>query len=259
MTVDFTSGDRPLWYAWLSGARHRIGLRSHRWKPWHWQGKVLTHGFLPPDGSRHEVEKHLWLLEQAGIAAPKDKSLFLAVPPEAASWAEQTLRPYTGKKIILVHPVSRWLFKCWENERMAAVIDWLQQKKNCIVVVTSSAQERELERARQIVALCAHKPLFFEGTIRLEQLAALCSKADCFLGVDTAPMHIAAAVGTPVVALFGPSNAEHWGPWTPKQVSIHKMCPCRAEGGQRCDWSKVRDCMRSIRVEDVQQALEKWV
>jgi heptosyltransferase-3 len=256
LTIDFTGGDRSLWYALFSGASRRVGFRHYRWGRLNWRTRVLNDGFRLPDKSMHEVEKHAWLLKQIGISGG-DGALCLKTDPVAEEWARQLINAHPGKKVVHVHPVSRWLFKCWEDSSMAAVIDWLQKDCQASVIVSASNNPRERQRMKRILALCKTVPTVLDGNVTLEQLTALCARSDCFFGVDTAPMHIAAAVGTPAVALFGPSNPEHWHPWSKNQITLSKDCPCRTSGGQTCDWGQTRACLAAITVEEVEEALDK--
>ncbi len=140
---------------------------------------------------------------------------------------------------------------------MAAVIDWLQEERGARVIVTTGPIERERQRAREIVALCHTAPVFFDGNLSLTQLAALSAASDGYFGVDTAPMHMAAAGGVPVVALFGPTGPEAWRPWASRGRVIAAPCACNLEHRQVCDWSEgaVRQCLVSITVAEVQAAL----
>ncbi|MBT4731173.1 hypothetical protein HOB87_04320 [Candidatus Woesearchaeota archaeon] len=116
-------------------------------------------------------------------------------------------------QFVHIHPVSRWMFKCWEDERMAKVIDYFQQEKKLKVIITGAPVKNELDRVDSILALCKTRPVNLSGKLTLKHLACLSSKAKLFFGVDTAPMHMAAATNTPVVALFGASYPAIWGSW----------------------------------------------
>ena len=167
-----------------------------------------------------------WSRPGCSCARRTPGALCLVVPDDLRAWAREQLAPLRPARVVHVHPVSRWLWKCWDNASMAAVIDWLQAERGARVVVTTGPVERERDRAREIVALCRTQPLFFDGNLSLTQIAALSAASDGYFGVDTAPMHMAAAVGVPVVALFGPTNPESWGPWTPRGRVLSAPCPC---------------------------------
>jgi heptosyltransferase-3 len=145
-----------------------------------------------------------------------------------------------------IHPTSRWLFKCWRDEGMARVIDRLEETGKVKVVLTGGNEERERKKIEAILACCKTRPINLSGKITLKQLAALSQRSLFFIGVDTAPMHIAAAVGTPVIALFGPSGEFHWGPWGDGHVVIKKEMDCRPCGKDGCQGSKRSRCLEEI-------------
>jgi heptosyltransferase-3 len=209
----------------------------------------------------HEVERHFFLLEVAGLQLKSTKPgpLCLTVPDDLRRWAEEQVASLRPARVVQVHPVARWLWKCWDSGSMAAVIDWLQEERGARVIVTTGPVDRERERAREIVALCRTQPLFFDGDLSLTQLAALSSVTDGYFGVDTAPMHMAAAVGVPVLALFGPTNASSWGPWASRQRVLSAPCPCNEAQKQQCDWNAVRACLAAITPAQAQAALDELI
>jgi heptosyltransferase III len=261
LTIGFTDNSRTAWYTFFCGARYRAGISYNRWSKYDPRRYFYN---LPspdkPDGM-HEVEKHFWLLEKYGIelrsATPGD--LCLVIPEEARNWARHQLQPLRPAKIVHVHPVARWLRKCWNDQSMAQVIDWLQEQRDARVVVSTGPIERERERARRIVDLCRTKPVFYDGQCSLNELGALTAESDCFLGVDTAPMHIAAAVGTPVIALFGPTGLTDWHPWHSRGRVLTHGCPCKEQALDTCgpDPNQPRACMEAITVEEVEAAIDE--
>ena len=261
LTIGFTEGDRTAWYSLLCGAPFRVGIPHYAWSKYDLRRRAYNFPVNPPEQSMHEVEKHFWLLEQAGLKLRSNKpgNLCLVVPDDLRAWARAELAPVRPARIVHVHPVSRWLWKCWGNEAMAEVIDWLQTERRARVVVTTGPAPRELERAREIVRLCRTQPLFYAGQLSLSQIAALSAESDGYFGVDTAPMHMAAAVGVPVVALFWPTNAENWGPWTPLGRVLSAPCRCNETAREACDWSQVRACLAAITVPETQSALDQML
>jgi heptosyltransferase-3 len=259
LTIGFTEGQRTAWYSLLSGARYRFGLLRGRKvrRPW-----AYNFPMFPVKEVLHEVEKHFVVLANAGLElrTPKPGKLCLVVHHQLRSWAHEQLAPLRPARIVHVHPVSRWLWKCWENQKMAAVIDGLQAERNTRVVVTTGPAERELATAREIISLCHTKPLFFEGNLSLGQIAAISAESDGYFGVDTAPMHMAAAVGVPVVALFGPTNPQNWGPWTPLGRVLAKHCVCNdPTTTEKCDWNQTRACLAAITVPEAEAALDEML
>ena len=261
LTIGFTDGDRTAWSSLFSGARYRLGSAHYSWGKYSVRRRIYNMPAPSSPPAMHEVERHFYLLEQAGLHLRSTTSgdLCLVVPDDLRQWAREQLAPLRPAKIIHVHPVSRWLWKCWDNASMAWVIDWLQTERGARVIVTTGPVGRERERAQEVVALCKTAPLFFDGNLSLTQIAALSAESDGYFGVDTAPMHIAAAVGAPVVALFGPTSAESWGPWTPRKRVVSTYCPCSREARRACDWNKVRACLAAITVTDAEAALDELI
>jgi heptosyltransferase-3 len=161
--------------------------------------------------------------------------------------------------IVHIHPTSRWLFKCWRDEGMAAVIDRLEGSGGVRAVLTGGSERRELAKIESILRLCRNRPVSLAGRISLKELAALSARARFFIGVDTAPMHIAAAVGTPVIALFGPSGEFNWGPWGKGHVVIKKDLECRPCGKDGCQGTKRSRCLEEISEEEVWGQVRKFL
>ena len=258
LTIAFTEGQRTAWYSLLCGARTRLGvvklLRGQR----NWAYNVPMYGVNGP----HEVVSHFVMLAEAGLKlrTPEPGPLCLVVTEEDRAWAREQLAPLRPAPVVHVHPVSRWLWKCWDDASMATVIDWLQAERGVRVVVTSGPVDRERETARAILSRCRTKPLYFDGTLSLAQTAALSAESDGYFGVDTAPMHMAAAVGAPVVALFGPTHPQNWGPWTPLGRVLAKPCVCNDPAANtKCDWSRTRACLAAITVPEAQAALDEML
>lgn len=219
MTIDLTGGDRPAIYSYLSGARYRIG--------WNQKGKgflgkphLYTHLIDMPDNRCHVVLKDLSLVKHFGMDT-NDLAVNMFLSEEDKSHIDETLSRYglSSDPFIHIHPTSRWFFKCWTDEFMAKIIDFFECKIGKKVVVTSGPSKKEIDKIKNIIKNVKSKPINLAGSLTLKELAVVSQRATLFFGVDSAPMHIAAAVGTPVVALFGPSGAFNWGPWDNDPVS----------------------------------------
>ena len=128
------------------------------------------------------------------------------------------------------------------------------------VVLTAAPSQDEKTMLEAIQARLAKPAFSLSGQLSLKELAALTQAAKLFIGVDSAPMHIAAAVGTPTVALFGPSGDKQWGPWSVNsRVVASQSHPCRPCGHDGCGGSKVSDCLTSIAVDDVMAAAQEFL
>ena len=207
-----------------------------------------------------------------------DERSLVLVPGAAAETRVDTLLVQNGltpsqKNFIHFHPASRWFFKCWTVEKNAELLRRLHAAGHPIVV-TCAPDERERNFVSAILAQaaipivspmvsqaggCVTAPIVdLSGALSLKELAALASRAALFVGVDSAPMHIAAAMRTPVVALFGPSGDLEWGPWgVLNRVITSTEHPCRPCGLDGCGGGKVSECLTTLPVDRVMAACEE--
>ena len=167
----------------------------------------------------------------------------------------------TRGAFVQCHPGSRWLFKCWPAASTAALLDRIAADGHT-VVLTGAPDERERALVGEVLAAIApatrSRVIDLAGALSLSELAALTARARAFIGVDSAPMHIAAAVGTPVVALFGPSGEHEWGPWRVRaEVVVSASHPCRPCGIDGCGGGKVSECLSTLPVERVHAAFAR--
>lgn len=213
VAVNFTEGDRGAVLSLLSGAGFRVGVAPARRGLWG-KERFYTHLCPRPDLYRHQVWKDLDVLASAGIP-PGDLSLRFHIPEKDGEESQRKLSAAGvpgGAPYAVVQPTSRWTFKCWTEEGMAGVVAHLS-RKGIFPVVTSGPDRAEIAQANRIAASSGSPCTSLAGDLSLKELGAAIASARVFVGVDSAPMHIAAAVGTPVVALFGPTGAFNWAPW----------------------------------------------
>lgn len=257
LIVHLSEHPRGAMLARLLGARYAVAPdysgRSKWWK------KSFTHRFaMAKNPRRHMAEWNLDALRRLGIQPQIDaKALTLVAGGEAEAQVAELLGGHglAERDFIHIHPASRWQFKCWPADRTASLIDALQQAGEQVVLTAApTADESALVTA--ILAQTKSKPLNLAGQLSLKALAALSRRSRLFIGVDSAPMHIAAAMGTPVVALFGPSGELEWGPWgVPHRIVSSNMHPCRPCGNDGCGGSKVSDCLNTLPVDAVLDAV----
>jgi heptosyltransferase-3 len=262
LLIHLTEHPRGLTLARLLSPRWAVTReRASRGGLWR---RNFTHFYrLPRTTPRHAVEANLDALRRIGVQPQEqDKRLVLVPGEEAANRADGLLAQHgvTAHAFVQVHPGSRWLFKCWPAERTAALIERIIAS-GLAVVVTGAPDARERALVAAILdALGADtraRVIDLAGTLSLSELAALTGRARAFVGVDSAPMHIAAAMGTPTVALFGPSGEREWGPWRVAQRVItsdaHACRPCGIDG---CGGGKVSECLTTLPVDTVHAALQ---
>jgi heptosyltransferase III len=259
LVVHLTDHRRGAWLTRLIGARYGVAPQRH--DPGRLWRTAFTHHFLPPGPGihRHTVEVNLDALRRLGLwPADADKALVLVPGPEAEGRAAALLATHGLERgrYVVVHPGSRWLFKCWPAAATAAVVDRLAEA-GWRIVITGAPDPAERELVGAIRAATQAPVVDLSGQVSLPELAALIAGARLFLGVDSAPMHIAAAMGTPTVALFGPSGEADWGPWqVPHRVVVAPGFPCRPCGNNGCGGSNHSDCLLRLPVPPVLAAID---
>lgn len=274
LTVSLTEGDRGAFLSLLSGAACRIGVSSFG-TGFRWKDRIFTHLHRGKIGFRHEALYNLDILSAAAIP-PADRTLRFFFSPEDERRARTILQEAgvpEGAPYAVVHPCSRWVFKCWGDGKMASVMAHLADR-GITPVVTSGPAEAEIERAARVAEAYGNPRANVGGKLTLKEMGALLASARLYVGVDTAAMHIAAAVGTPVVALFGPTSAIRWAPWegmewgysrermagtvsVGRHIVVQKdweCVPCRRAG---CEDSKRSRCLEETGVEEVLEAVDR--
>jgi predicted lipopolysaccharide heptosyltransferase III len=247
--VDLTDGDRSAILSRYTGAPVRIGLNEeHRWR-----GLLSTSIATVPPGV-HRVERDLSVLRPLGIE-PKAGPLVLRIPSQDEAMAAELLDSIAGeklsggaRKLVMLQPGARYWFKAWPAERFAELADRLAVQFGCRILVGGDARERELAEA---IRSSVRAPVVsLAGRLTLLQYAAVLKRCALFVGNDNGPMHMAAALGVPVVALFGPSNPQEWGPRGTRTEVLYKGLDCRHCFHPTCERGD-ESCMRLITVDEV--------
>ncbi len=273
LTIDFQGKFRTEVLAYLSGAAERVG-----------KGRLCTVRVPNAASGTHATEQNLALLHAIGIPA-EDRTLEMFLSESEREAASQRfeaadIRPQVHKNvendnvvfglrkdtsshqptypnasrttencpIVGMFPGAGWKLREWMPERFAAIGDKLVRHFNAHVLIFGGPREVELVNT---VANLMHAPAIpFAGNLQIRQLAACLEKCSLFLTNDTGPMHIAAAVGTPTVALFGPGNHHRFQPLGVLHQTIRHDVPC-SPCKQFTDKCKDNVCMQQIRVDEV--------
>jgi len=259
--IDLTDGDRSAILTWFSGAPVRIGFNDeHRWR-----GRLYTTIVPAPSVAVHRVERDLAALTPLppmGIGS-KAGPLVLHTSQEDEDAADRLLREVgvmetdgdMRKPVIVLHPGARYWFKAWPAIRFADLADRLAEV--CGYRVLLAGGPDDLEMINAIRAQAKSSLVVMAGRATLLQFAAVLKRCAVFIGNDNGAMHIAAAVGTPVVGLFGPSNPMEWGPRGQKVKAIYKGLDCRPCFHPTCQRGE-QNCMKQISVDEVfRAAIEK--
>jgi len=259
LLVHLTEHRRGMWLAKTLGPKFAVAPKLRDADPL-WTESFSHFYALPRQGnSRHTAEVNLDALRRIGMSPAEDEKHLTLIAGAAAeqSVAEHLAAHELGRNdFIHLHPTSRWMFKTWPAERVATLIDQLMALGHH-VVLTGAPSEVEQAMIARILSLTTSAPVNLAGRLTLKELAALTKCARLFIGVDSAPMHIAASQGTPTVALFGPSGDIEWGPWRVEhRIVASQVHPCRPCGNDGCGGSKVSECLTTLPVERVLQAAQ---
>jgi heptosyltransferase-3 len=257
LLVHLTEQPRGAWLARALGARYAVAPVVPD-RGWLWSSS-FTHLYpLARNGRRHKVEANLDALRRLGLQPGMEERRTKFVPGEEAERKATALLAQAGigeRAFIHLHPASRWSFKCWTAERNAELIDRLAPAHR--VVITAAPADAELAFVRRILECARTKPLDLSGQLSIKELGALTARARLFIGVDSMPMHLAAAMRTPTVALFGPSGEQEWRPWRVAHRIVASNHPCRPCGNDGCGGGKVSECLTTLEVSDVLSAAQE--
>jgi lipopolysaccharide heptosyltransferase I len=242
IAVDPQSLTRSAMAAWLSGAPRRIGFAApvgRELAPWlDNERRVAEH--------EHVVDRQLELLRPLGIEAP---AVRFSIPENPA--AEQTVSEFVAGNglqagFVALNPGATWDSRLWPVDRYAAVARFLGAELGLrSVAVWAGAREREW--AREITAGAQGHTVFAPPT-SVPELTSLLRRARLYVGSDTGPMHVAAAVGTPCVGLFGTTRPEQSGPYGPQHLTLQAYYQAGTSRERR---RAPNDAMRAIEVPAV--------
>ena len=259
-------GTTATFFVRASGARHRVGFANYQYS------FLYTHRAPSPlefwqTEKAHSAEQQLALLGFADVPVSDRPKTHLAVTQEALNsltekfnrQAEKTgfnesRIPNPESRIALIHPVAAFNTKQWATENFARVAEFLHQKDFSIIAVAAPKEREILENLKEKSTV----PILTFDDLTLPEITALASRAEIFVGNDSGIAHIAAAVNTPSVVIFGSSNINHWRPWTdaPNEIVYEKM-PCQPCAGYFCKEFDQPECIKRVSVENVIAAIKK--
>jgi len=238
-----------------SGARHRVGYSSYQYS------RLFNHTAPPAtviwgQAKTHSVEQQLALLGWTGVPVSDRPATRLAVTEDAAASIAERLRAASvdeAKPIALIHPAAAFDTKQWATENFARVVENLAARGfECVAI--SAPNEKQVVSA--LIENSKARVTAFTD-LRLPEVTALAERARLFVGNDSGIAHIAAAVHTPSVVIFGSSNVTHWRPWAtaPSEV-VREELPCQPCPGYFCAEFDAPECIRRVKVERVTVAIE---
>lgn len=250
LVLNLTEGDRGALAALASGARVRVGYDPEG-KGFLGKKKAFTHIVKHCRTPRHAVERNLDALRRIGIfPSQTERNLTFTIPEET---------PRLPEGYILIHPVSRWRFKCPPTSFIAQLIDALQDLGHRIVL-SASPDPVEMAMIQEILAQIKNSGSVINkaGQTTLKELGALIEESQCLICVDTVALHIASALKAPTIVLFGPTSWQNWGPWqNPDARVITSGLSCQPCGMDGCGGSKKSDCLHAVSVETIVNSITK--
>ncbi len=258
----------------------RIGFSSAViLRPDHWWGAMLAHlsgiprivGYDLPDvnlfltemlgyQAEHVILQNLRLVEP-WTGPVSQREIQYRFGPEASdrAYVDGYLSEWgiaDEAPLVCIHPGSGTQVKQWDMAKWASVADTLSEQLDARIILTGS--DKEIPLVQQIAAGMTQSPILMAGDTQVGQLGALFARSKVVLGSDSGPLHLAAAVGTPTVALYGPANPLEFGTWGApnKHIILTSDIPCRPCG--ILDWSgddpENHPCVTEITVGRVLEA-----
>lgn len=204
------------------------------------------------DREKHAMERYLDVARYLGAVDPSP-ACTLPVEQEREVMRQRTAGMVKdGRGLVVINPVARWTTKLWDEHKFALLADRLITERRAVVVFTGSPDDRAV--TERIRGMMREQAVNWAGETTLRELAALATLADLFITTDTGPMHLAAAAGARVVALFGPTAPWRTGPYGPGHAVVRKGLACSPCFKRTCDIG-VR-CMEDITVEDVMESID---
>ena len=212
VVLNFSPGDRSHLYSFLVKAKEKFSYFSPKKEKV--QRRIFSKLYTPPN--THTILQDLWFVDQVfdfKFTPPKVR-LYLNSLDEKRAQNILKNSEILEENYVVIHPVAGWFLKCLPVKLVAEVTDWFV-KNGLKVVITSGGAERELRYVKEVFELVKAKKCVINlaGKVSLEELFWIIKKCRFFFGIDTAPMHIAAALNKPVFAVFGPTGKHNWGPW----------------------------------------------
>jgi len=216
---------------------------------------ILTH-VAPYERRKHKVDYHLDLVRYLGGRTDSIQWGIWLTEAEKEDVAQLLRKSGVSEPYFCVHPGGRLPLKRWPSDRWAILCDRMIDRFQLPLLLLSAGTEIGL--VREITGLMRNRPIILAGETTIRQLSGVIAQASLLVCNDSAPMHIAAALGTPTVAIFGPSKSIETGPYGKNHVIVEKEFACRPTCDEsRCTNKHHHACMESISVEDVFHVVEK--
>jgi lipopolysaccharide heptosyltransferase II len=253
LAIDLFGNPRSALLTFLTGAQTRVGLdRPGR-------GKLFTVRVQDEPGRKTAIDFHMQFLKAIGVPATSQRTeLFLTDTEREAARRMLSGVVHKTRPLVCLHPGATWPAKRWGPDRFAVLAQTLRSRLNASVVLTAGPNDAGV--IADVLKASAEPIPVFSG-LPLRRLAALLSVSRAYVVNDSGPMHIAAAVGTPTIGIFGPGEEDIWFPYDPAlghcalrhDVTCH---PCHLDFCNR-PGDGYMECMSGLAVDTVAAAVER--
>lgn len=259
VAINLHGGTTGTFFTFASGTTHRIGYTEYQYNFLYNHLLSSSSDFWRQDVT-HSAEQQLALLGFVGVPVedrPKSRLVVTSTAMESLTekFPSKSQRPQSEfGDFALFHPAAAFATKTWAIENFARTAEFLSEKGIQTVAVAARDETAILER---LVAE-SDVPVAAFDNLSLPEITALASRAKLFVGNDSGIAHIAAAVNTPSVVIFGSSNRDHWRPWTdaPNEI-VYQEFSCQPCPGYECREFGEARCILSISLEQVFDAIER--
>ena len=258
-------GSTSTFLSYATGAKHRIGYDGYRYSFLYTDRLSSSSDFWKQEFT-HSAEQQLALLGFVGVPVDDRPRSSLAVVPRALVSVTERLtaatrsrretktetRAFMPFQYALFHPTAAFATKQWHSENFGRVAAHLAGLNIATVAVAAKNETDVLEKLEAVSKV----PILTFNDFTLPEITALASKAKLFVGNDSGIAHIAAAVGTPTVVIFGSSNRNHWYPWTnaPNEMVFNEFA-CQPCPGYECKEFGDAKCIKGVSIEQVTAAI----
>lgn len=253
--IDFHSGPKSALLTFLTGIKTRIGYRTPNRN---WAYNRLTPRFIG-DTIAHSVINQARLLEHLGIVITGASQAVpgyppIEIPPGDIS-AELKAALKENKTKIVIHIGAGNKFRDWGQAKFSALVKKLQDEGFRVFLIGGT--DKEIARGEQLQRM--YDVVNFTGKLAIKETLYLIAHSDIYFGIDSGPLHLASLTAAPIVAIYGPNIPGISGPWREKDVTIIQAgLPCRPCRQRKCIYDRIR-CIDDIKVEEVYEAIEKYL
>jgi lipopolysaccharide heptosyltransferase II len=237
-----------------TGARHRVGFKTYQYAQLH-NHQAPSPLLLWGQQKTHSAEQQLALLGWTGVPVTDRPQSNLGISTEAYEAISQRLvaAGLHDRKLALLHPAAAFATKQWAAENFARVAEYLAENGFAPIAIVAPHEQQVLDN---LLEQSSVQIVSFD--LSLPEVTALAARSQVFVGNDSGIAHIATAVGTPSVVIFGSSNRAHWRPWNRGRAEVvFEEMPCQPCHGYFCEKFAQPECILRVPVNRVIAAIER--